>query len=244
MRGAFSAAMIGIVIVLGWPGAVRSEERRFFDGLIEPSQVVALSSQVPGIVEAVRVERGERVKKGQVVALLNADIEKAAAQVTRARVEFAKRKVARNEDLYRKQLISVHDKDEMETELRIAEAQLHEDEEKVKLRTIASPLNGVVVERLRAAGEYVGAEPILKIAQVDPLYVEVVVPVESFGSLKTGMQAEGLPELPLPGRFSARVTIVDMVIDAASGTFGVRLELDNRDYRLPAGLKCKVGFKP
>jgi hypothetical protein len=37
-----------------------------------------------------------------------------------------------------------------------------------------------------------------------------------------------------------RWTVVDRVADAASGLFGARLELPNRDYRLPAGLKCKV----
>ena len=44
------------------------------------------------------------------------------------------------------------------------------------------------------------------------------------------------------GTHTARVKVVDPVIDAASGTFGVRLELPNPNYRLPAGLKCKVRF--
>ena len=43
-------------------------------------------------------------------------------------------------------------------------------------------------------------------------------------------------------RIGARCTIVDSIIDAASGTFGVRLEMPNPDYRLPSGLKCKVIF--
>jgi membrane fusion protein (multidrug efflux system) len=38
------------------------------------------------------------------------------------------------------------------------------------------------------------------------------------------------------------VTIVDQVFDAASGTIGIRLELPNSDYALPAGLKCQVRF--
>jgi membrane fusion protein (multidrug efflux system) len=38
------------------------------------------------------------------------------------------------------------------------------------------------------------------------------------------------------------VTVVDKVVDAASGTFGVRLELPNPDLKLPAGLKCTVRF--
>jgi multidrug efflux pump subunit AcrA (membrane-fusion protein) len=56
------------------------------------------------------------------------------------------------------------------------------------------------------------------------------------------MTAEVRPEFPEPRKYSARVIIVDRVIDAASGTFGVRLELPNPNYFLPAGLKCKVVF--
>lgn len=46
------------------------------------------------------------------------------------------------------------------------------------------------------------------------------------------------------GASAATVTVVDRVIDAAIGTFGVRLSLPNPDYRLPAGLRCQVRFLP
>jgi multidrug efflux pump subunit AcrA (membrane-fusion protein) len=46
----------------------------------------------------------------------------------------------------------------------------------------------------------------------------------------------------LPGSFSAKVAVVDRVIDAASGTFGVRLRLPNPGNRIPAGIKCSVQF--
>ena len=62
------------------------------------------------------------------------------------------------------------------------------------------------------------------------------------GKITTSMRAEVQPEAPMGGSYTATVTVVDRVVDAASGTFGVRLELPNRDYRLPAGLKCKVRF--
>jgi multidrug efflux pump subunit AcrA (membrane-fusion protein) len=54
--------------------------------------------------------------------------------------------------------------------------------------------------------------------------------------------ADVSPENPVGQVYKVKVTIVDRVIDAASGTFGVRLELPNPKYRLPAGLKCKVSF--
>lgn len=222
--------------------SVLAQQNYSFDGLIEPSEVVNVSSQVPSLLAEIIVERGDRVTKGQVIARLNSEIERAAVDLALARMEFSKRKVSRNEELYRKKLISVHDKDEMETELRISELQLREAQEKLEIRTIRSLINGVVVERFLSPGEYVGEEAIMKIARINPLYVEVVVPVEVFGKIKKGMRAEVRPEFQESRTYSARVIIVDKVIDAASGTFGVRLELPNPDYLLPSGLKCKVVF--
>ena len=82
----------------------------------------------------------------------------------------------------------------------------------------------------------------MKLAQIHPLRVEVIAPVALLGKLTSGMTADVMPEAPVGGVHSAKVTVVDRVVDAASGTFGVRLELPNPHYRLPAGLKCKVRF--
>jgi hypothetical protein len=60
--------------------------------------------------------------------------------------------------------------------------------------------------------------------------------------IKVGMRAKVIPEAPVGGEYIAEVKIVDRVIDAASGTFGVRLELPNSNHGLQAGLKCKVIF--
>jgi RND family efflux transporter MFP subunit len=204
--------------------------------------VVEVSSQVSGILEEVMVERGDMVEKGQVIARLKSGVEMAAVEQARTRVEFNTRKAARNKDLYRKQLISIHDEDELETELLLAELQLREASEKLELRTIYSPIQGVVVERFISPGEYVGEEAILKIASYDPLYVEVIVPFERFGTIDKGMRVMVMPEQPVGGEYTAKVTIVDRIIHAASGTFGVRLELKNPSHRLPAGLKCMVRF--
>jgi multidrug efflux pump subunit AcrA (membrane-fusion protein) len=38
--------------------------------------------------------------------------------------------------------------------------------------------------------------------------------------------------------------VVDKVIDAASNTFGVRLELENPDYAIPGGIRCNINFLP
>ncbi|WP_232315256.1 efflux RND transporter periplasmic adaptor subunit [Aquincola tertiaricarbonis] len=63
------------------------------------------------------------------------------------------------------------------------------------------------------------------------------------GRVKTGMRGEVSLEAPLSGRHAALVTVVDRVVDSASGTFGVRLELPNPNGELPAGVKCRVRFE-
>ena len=70
------------------------------------------------------------------------------------------------------------------------------------------------------------------------------MPVELLGRIEVGMRAEILPGAPLGGSHTAEVTVVDRVIDTASGTFEVRLQLPNEGYALPAGLRCKVRFTP
>jgi multidrug efflux pump subunit AcrA (membrane-fusion protein) len=171
-------------------------------------------------------------------------------------VDFGARRFVRTEDLYKRDLVPLNEKDEAETakilaeiglleadeNQRIAELELERARAALALRTVRSPITGVVTERLVDPGEFARGLPIAKIAQIDPLRVEVFAPVALLGKVSVGMEAEVMPEAVSDGVYRVRVTVVDRVVDAASGTFGVRLELPNPDYRLPAGLKCKVRF--
>jgi hypothetical protein len=56
------------------------------------------------------------------------------------------------------------------------------------------------------------------------------------------MKAAVVPEVPGDQVHVATVGIVDRVIDAASGSFGVQLELPNPEHRIPGGLRCRVRF--
>ena len=78
---------------------------------------------------------------------------------------------------------------------------------------------------------------VLRIAQLDPLRVEVIVPVGKFGTISTGMRAEVTPELARKRKYIAEVSIDNKVVDAASSTFGVRLELPNPGNYIPGGLR-------
>jgi len=240
-----------------------------FDCLIEPNVVVNVGSDVEGVLSQVIVDRGEIVQEGQMLAKLDTSLQELAvrsAQVradnesvirtNKARVNFGERRLARTKELFENEISSLSELDEAETAKILADLALVEAREakrlaqldlsrawaEVKIRTIQSPIVGVVVERFLSPGELVARTPIVKLAQLDPLRVEAFVPVRMLGKVKVGMVAEIQPEDPVGGRYSAKVTVVDQVVDAASGTFGIRLSLPNPKYLLQAGLKCRMQF--
>lgn len=238
--------------------------------LIEPKQVLKLAAPVQGVVASVEVDRGDRVKKGQVLARLDSEVEEASAllarvkavndtavEAGRARLEFLKRKQSRNAQLRSTDAVSFAQFDEATADARVAEATLREAELNLAMarleqrraegllqqRRIVSPVDGVVTERLLGPGEFRNDQAhVLTIAEIDPLRVEAFLPIASYGHIKVGDKATILPEPPVGGRYTATVTVVDHVFDAASGTIGVRLALPNPDWTLPAGIHCNVRF--
>ncbi len=213
-----------------------------FECLLEPHMTVKVGTPVPGALSDVVADRGDVVKKGQLVARLDSRAQLASVDLSLARAEYAKRRMERNEELAQKDLLSSQEQDEMQTDRQLAELELLERRTQVAIREIRSPVNGVIVERFKGPGEYVQETEIMEIAQIDPLNVEVVVPVRFFGQIKPGMVAEVRPEEPVGGVYEAKVKVVDKVIDAASSTFGVRLEIPNKSLKIPAGLRCRAYF--
>ncbi len=242
------------------------------DCLIEPRQLLKLAAPVSGVVASVSVDRGDVVRAGQVVAKLDLDVEEANAEVAtvraandtavvsgHARVEFLRRKSGRNEQLRSGNIVSFATADETSADLKVAESQLREAELTLaqtrleakraqgllRQRMVVSPVNGVVTERALGPGEFRNDQAhILTVAEMDPLRVEAFLPVSMYGQVKVGSTATVLPEAPIGGSYTAKVTVVDQVLDAASGTMGVRLELPNKAMALPAGIHCRLRFGP
>jgi len=240
-----------------------------YDCLMEPNRVVEIKSAVDGRIESINFERSDLVKAGEPLVVFESEVEKATVELARAKAattaelssskvsyKFAARKLGRFGGLAEEGVVAEQTRDEVETEEALAKLQIMQARENRYLaelelaratalldqHTITSPIDGVVVERFKSAGEYPDDGPILTLAQLDPLNVEVLLPASRFGSIKPGMQARVSPEAPLEGSYAARVKIVDRVVDASSGMFGVRLELPNPDHKLPGGLRCTVSF--
>jgi RND family efflux transporter MFP subunit len=235
--------------------------------LIEPDRVADLGSQVIGVVDQVKVERGDRVAEGQVLATLRAEVENASARAAQARaqvdadvlaarasVQLAEQKTVRAEALVAQNFVSEQAAEQARGELEVARQRLNQalsqqqisrDDLRVAeaqraLRIVRSPFAGVIVERFVNTGERVEEKPMLRVAVIDPLRVELMVPTSQYGTLAAGDQVTVHPELPGADAVTATVRSIDTVLDAASNSFRVRLTLPNPSYRLPAGLRCKA----
>lgn len=207
--------------------------------LIEPSMVIDLGAPVEGVIQQVAVDRSDTVKKGQVVARLQSTVEEAEIDYQSAKADYGRRKTQRSQDLRRKQLISEQDLDDLRTEERLAELQLKQKEALLSLKVIQSPVSGVVVDRYKNPGDLVSREKIIRIAQIDPLYGELVLPVSMFGNFKKGDTYKISPQLS-SDVMDGRVVAVDKVIDPASSTFRVRLAIANPEYKYPSGQRCTI----
>lgn len=268
--------MLRSAIFLAFAGGVLSaataRAASDFECMIEARQQVEIRSSVEAVIESVRVRRGDVVAKGMVLVTLESGPERASLalaqsratnqgeiKVNEARVELARKKLQRSEELYKQKFVSANSRDEAEAEFRLASEELLRAQENqqlaqleakraaevLALRTIRSPFNGVVVEVLLKPGEF-GAisfkDPIMKLAEIDPLHVEAILPSSMYGKVGRGQRAIVMPESPIGGRYQTEVSVVDRVVDAASGTIGVRLVLPNRGGKIPAGVRCRVQF--
>lgn len=269
MRGRRRTA-IGLAVAALWlGGASPASAKDAVDCLIEPWQRITLSAAIEGVVEEVLVDRGDVVEKGDVLARLESSVERARVRSAQslaqavgtirsgeARLEFANSELERQRRLDAEKVVSQRDFDEARSSKMVAEAELLTAREArtqaeldlaharavLERRTIRSPISGVVVDRILSPGEYADPPQILELAQIDPLRVEVFAPLQLFGTVRPGMEADVVTEDPVGGTHRATVTVVDPIVDAASGTFRIRLELPNPDHALPAGLQCRVSF--
>lgn len=236
--------------------------------LVKPRRVIELGSPVFGVLAHVYVDRADVVKKDQIVARLNTAVEEAQLELDKYRasntteIEAAKTDMAWNQrELDRRRQLAgnmfskANDIDEYVTkveqdriaiqkgmvDLETARLEANRSEAQLQAKILTSPVNGVVTEIKLSPGEFIYEQtPIMTIAEVDPLSIDLVVPADAYHSVRPGLIGEVHLSPPVDATYPARVDAVDPVIDAASDTFRIRLTLPNPGNAIPAGIRCSV----
>lgn len=240
--------------------------------LIEANRIIKLSMPTQGTLSRVLVRRGDRVATGQVLAELEADVERAMYEAAKLRAAStaiiaarrseltnAENKLNRVRPLVQREISSRQQLEDAQTALDLAAAALEQaqldrqlavfEAERLRAtlqrRQATSPVDGVVTKVDLHPGEYADtAVAVMTIAEIRPLRVEVYLPLQAYPLVRAGMRAEIRPQEPVGAVQIAEVVTRDPLIDSASGLFQLLLLLPNRDESIPSGLRCQIRFLP
>jgi membrane fusion protein (multidrug efflux system) len=210
-----------------------------------------VASDIGGKVAHAQVERGTEVKSGAPLVALDPRTASFGAREARAQAEAAKARATlmqdelkRSDELFHSGAInaSVHDRATTEALAAVkqgeaAEAMADRLEKSLADTTVRAPFDGVVVERLVDAGEYVNAgAKVARVVQIDPLRLELAVPEAAVRSVKEGLPVE-FEVAAWPGeKFRGVIRYVSPALRESSRDLVVEAEVPNKDHRLRPGM--------
>lgn len=238
------------------------------DCILAPHAVSRLGAAAQGLIAEIRADRGDRVRRGDVLLRLESTEEESRRALARLEaesgiaVDLAERRIAVTEmqanraaELGRRKVMPLSDVEDATLAAETArldrdralldQARAREElagaEAAVERKTVRAPFDGVVVERRATLGEmYNQTDPLFVIAGTDPLYAETYLPARAFSRIAQDMEAR--IDLEDGSSVRGRVILRDPVLDPATGTFGIRLAIPNPDGTILSGLSCEVHF--
>lgn len=212
-------------------------------GNIEAFQETTIYPRSNGYVKAWKVDIGDEVKEGQLLAEIETpEIDQQLAQA-KANYDLANATATRWRELAGKKVVSDQDRDEKETAKRTAQANLEQLQKTQAFNKIVAPFAGKISFRRVDVGALVSAStPLFGIVQSDPLRVYVFVPQSNAASVREGLEAKILVQEKAGEDFSGAVTRTAGALDPSSRTMQVEVQVPNHEGKLYAGMYAQVKF--
>ena len=240
------------------PSRVQELERISVSGTLTPqsgSSMVAF--QVPGRAVKVLPREGEPVRKGQLLAVLDAEnlthaLEAARAQVAAAKAgaDQAAQEYGRMKQLYDSQSLAPNDfakftaaRDATRQQLELAAAGEGVARKNLAEAQLVAPIDGFIAKRMLEPGVMVApGQPVFEIARMDPIEVNVGIPETDVRLVKVGQPADvTIPACP--GRFYVgAVRVVNVSADPATRTYMARVSVPNPQRELKVGMVAEVSI--
>jgi len=229
-------------------------------GNILPYKRVIIYSKVPGILEKLYFDEGDRVKEGELLAEiehkeLELSIKGLKASLKMAEIELAriKKDFKRISFLYKEEVVSSQQYDNIKAGYEAAKARVESikanlslAEKKLKDSYITAPFSGIIEKKFVDEGEMITgssmmkSSPIYSFIKVDKVKIIGEVAENDFPCLKTGMKVfikvDAYPEK----LFEGKVTDISPSIDPLSRTGKVKVEIDNPQYKLKPGMFARM----
>lgn len=225
-------------------------------GYVNAETDAIVGTTVGGRITRLAVKKGDRVRRGQLIAQLDDKELRAQLALARAQLAEAERNLKRSEMLMQMNAGTAQDHDRFLSARDIARAQIGVLDVKIDQMRVLAPMDGTVLETLADPGEIVmpsvgtgsttstGQGGIARVADLSRTVVEVDVNESDLGRLALGQKADvsldAYPNRP----FSARVLELARTADKAKATVQVKVLLDRPDAGVLPGMSAKVQFRP
>lgn len=220
-------------------------------GSLSAVREAEMRAESSGPVREARVEAGDRVKPGTVLARLDDTAirdaflsARAAARSAEVALADARRDLERDERLFRAGAVAERQVEQSRTDVANAEAALADArsrlvsaQEQLNKTTVRAPFAGIVSERAVSAGDVVQTGALLYTV-VDPsrMQLEATVPGDHLRSLKVGTPVEFMVSGYGERRFQGRIDRINPAVDPSTRQVRVYVTIPNRDQGLVAGL--------
>jgi membrane fusion protein (multidrug efflux system) len=210
-------------------------------GSVQAVQGVAVSNQVAGQIKEIRFDSGEDVARGQVLVLLDDDVDQADLEGLKAAERLATIKLQRNSALLKDRAVSQGDFDEVSAQLDQARAQVKSKQATIDKKVIRAPFQGQLGIRQVDLGQFLPeGTPIVLLQALDPIYVDYAVPEREIGSLSVGQRVRVRVEAHPDARFDGAITAITPGVEKGTRSVQVRARFSNPDAELRPGMFARV----
>jgi HlyD family secretion protein len=234
------------------------------NGTVEPIDRIQLKSKASGEIVQMNVEQGDYVQKGRLIARLDQKDEKAAVaqaqadmDIARADLKQAQKAYDRSEELFKKNLISEEEKDQIELNFATAKGRLvrasttfDRAKERFDESVVMAPISGVILQKYVEEGQIIasgintvgGGSPIADIADMASVYVKAGVDEIDIGKIRVGQEASVVADAYPKHRFSGRIVRIspEARIEQNVTLFDVIVQVANRDGMLKSGMNASI----
>lgn len=223
-------------------GSMRISQGLVATGEFKGWEEVKLVAESQGSIQYLSVEEGQQIKKGQIIAKVDAVSLNSQLSSSRSAYAKAEKDVARYERLEKVGAVSQSALEDARIQLENAHANIAQIQQQLGFTVIKSPINGVVNSLMVEETSFVmPGNEIAEIVQIDRLKIEVNIAEDNLSKIKKG-QAVSIKTDVFPLKtFEGKVSNISVKADA-SRKFKVTIEVNNAKEDLRAGLFAEVNF--
>ncbi len=213
-------------------------------GETEAWQDVLVSADKNGRVDWIGPREGDRIKKGELLARIDASALKAEIDRTEATLNLANDLYERRKTLHDRGIVHTEALEKALTDKALAESDLLKAQVEYDRGFPRSPIDGTVNHLYVDEGEFLNrGQPMVDLVNVNKIKINVHVPELDVRYLKKGQKVmvsiDALPDRSLPGI----VNFVSYKADPATKTFLVRILVDNAKHAIRPGMIARAVFQ-